>query len=61
VVRITKNRRPFAEGEIGCYDHQGLLVEAADQVEEQLATGVGERQIPEFIEHDEVFAAQVVG
>src|ERR1700759_3526368 len=30
-------------------------------MEEQLAAGLGERQIAEFIEHDEVEAGQIVG
>ncbi len=34
----------------------GLLVEPADQVEEELAAGLGEGQIAEFVEDDEVLA-----
>ena len=30
-------------------------------MEEQLAAGPGERQIAEFVEHDEVLAGQVIG
>ena len=40
--------------------HRGLFVESADQVEQQLAAGLGERQITEFVQHDEVLAAHVV-
>src|SRR5689334_17089231 len=58
---VTKNQRPFAEGKIGGHDHRGLLVEPADQMEQQLAAGLGERQISEFVQHDEVLAAHVVG
>ena len=34
---VVKNVRPFAEGEIGSDDDRGSLIEAADEVEEQLA------------------------
>ena len=61
ILASPKTLRPFAEGEIGGDDHRGLLVEAADQVEQQLAAGLGERQIAEFVEHDEVHAAEIVG
>ncbi len=58
---VAKNARPFAECEICRHDHRGLLVEPADQVEQQLPAGLCERQIAEFVEHDEVLAAQIVG
>jgi hypothetical protein len=51
---IAEDARPFAEDEIGGDDHQGVLVEAADGVEQQLPTGLGEGQIAEIVEHDEV-------
>lgn len=34
---VAEDGRPFPEGEIGGDDDRGLLIEAADQVEEQLA------------------------
>jgi hypothetical protein len=40
---ITQSRT-FGENEIGGDDDRGLLVEPADQVEQELATGLGERQ-----------------
>ena len=46
--------RPFAEGEIGGDDDRGAFVKATDQVEQQLAAGLGEREIAEFIEDDDV-------
>ena len=36
----------------------GVLVEPADQVEEQLSAGLGKGQIAEFVEDDEVHACQ---
>jgi hypothetical protein len=34
---VAEDGRPLAEGQVGGNDHRGLLVELADQVEEQLA------------------------
>jgi len=58
---VAEHARPFAEGEIGGYDDGGALIEPADEVEEKLATGLGERQIAEFIQHDEVHPGQMLG
>jgi len=45
---VAKNLRPVGEGEI-CRDQQrGVLVELADQVEQQLTAGLAERQIAKF-------------
>jgi len=40
---VAEDGWPFAEVEVGGDDHRGLLVEMADQVEQQLTTGLGER------------------
>jgi hypothetical protein len=58
---VAEHARPVAEGEIGGDDDGGALVEPADQMEEQLAAGLGEGQIAELVEDDEVEARQVVG
>jgi hypothetical protein len=58
---VAEDGRPFTEGEVGGDDDGGLLVETADEVEEQLTTGLGEGKVAEFIENDEVQAAEVVG
>ena len=58
---IAEDARPFTEGEIGRHDHRGALVEPADQMKEELAAGLGERQIAEFVEHDEVHVGEIVG
>jgi len=57
---IAEDARPFAEGEIGRDDDRGALVEAADQVEQQLPAGLGEGEIAEFVEDDEVEAREIV-
>jgi Bacterial extracellular solute-binding protein, family 7 len=56
---VAEHGRPFAECEIGGYDDGGALIEPADEVEEKLATGLGEGQIAEFIQHDEVHPGQM--
>jgi hypothetical protein len=42
---VAEDARPLAEGKVGDDDDRGALVEAADQMEQQLAAGLGERQI----------------
>ena len=42
---VAEDAGPFAECEVGGDDDRGALVEAADQMEEQLPSGLGEGQI----------------
>jgi len=56
---VHKDTRPFTKGEIGRHDDGGALIELADQIEQQLTTGLGEGEIAEFIEHDEVFPDEI--
>src|SRR5664279_5362016 len=42
--RIAEDARPFAESEIGGDEYRGALIEAANEMEEQLASGLGEGQ-----------------
>lgn len=58
---VAEDGRPLAEGEVRGDDDGALLVEPADQVEEQLAAGLCEGQIAEFVEDDEVHAGEIVG
>jgi hypothetical protein len=51
---IAEDAGPFAEGEIGGDEDRGALVEAADEMEEQLTAGLGEGEMAEFVEDDEV-------
>ena len=53
-LRVAEHGRPFAEAEIGGDDDAGLLVELAQQMEEQCAARGAERQVAEFVEDDEV-------
>src|SRR5947209_4529312 len=58
---VAEDTGPFAERQIGRDDDRGALVKAADQMEEQLVAGLGERQVAEFVEDDEVEPGQVIG
>ena len=58
---VTEDARPFTEGQVGRDDDRGAFVEPADEVEQKLATGLGEREIAEFVEDDEVHACQMFG
>ena len=58
---VAEHARPFTEGEVGGDDDRGALVEPADEVEQELAAGLSEGQIAEFVEDDEVHAGQVIG
>jgi hypothetical protein len=58
---VAEDAGPFAEGEVGGDDDRGSLVELADEVEEQLAAGLSERQVAELVQDDEVEAAQMIG
>jgi hypothetical protein len=53
---IAEHLGPIGEGEV-CGDEQGcVLVELADQVEQQLAAGLAERQIAQLVDDDEIVA-----
>jgi len=55
---VREDARPFAERQIGGHQHRGALVEPADEVEQELAAGLGERQIAELVKNDEVHPGQ---
>jgi len=57
---IREDARPFTEGEVSGDDDRGALVELADEVEQELAAGLCERQIAELVENDEVHTGQVI-
>ena len=58
--RVPKHARPFAEGKVGRDDDGRAFVEPADQMEQELAASLGEGQIAEFVEDDEVEAREIV-
>ena len=57
---VGKDLRPLGECEVGRDDQRRALVEAADEVEQELPAGLGERQVAEFVEHDQIDAGEGV-
>ena len=51
---VAEHRRSFTEREVGGDHDRGLLVKAADEVEQQLTARQRERQIAEFVEDHEI-------
>ena len=60
-LRIAEHTRPLGEAEIGRDEDAGALIEFADQVEQQCAAGLAERQITELVEDDDIGMDQPVG
>ena len=58
---IAEHAGPFTEREIGGDYDGGALVKPADEMEQQLAAGLGERQVAEFVEDNEVHPGQMLG
>lgn len=58
--RDAGNRKCETPREIGGGDDRGAFVEPADEMKQELAAGLGEGQIAEFVENDEVQAGQVI-
>ena len=61
IFGVAEHAGPFTEGKIGGDDDGRALVEPADEMEQQLAAGLGERQVAEFVEDDEVHPGQMLG
>ena len=58
---VAEHRWPFAEGQVGGDDDGSLLIEPADQVEQQLSARERERQITKFVENHEVEPREMIG
>lgn len=58
---VAEDAGPFTEGEVRGDDDRRALVEPADEMEQELAAGLSEGQVAEFIEDDEVEAGQLIG
>ena len=59
-LRIAEDARPLTKGEVGCDDDRGAPVEFADQVEQKLAAGLGEGQIAQLVQDQEVGAGDQI-
>ena len=60
IFRITEDARPLTKGEVGCDDDRGALIEFADQMEQKLAAGLGEGQIAQLVQDQEVGAGDQI-
>ena len=58
---VAEHARPFSEGQIGGDDDRCSFVEPTNEVEQELAAGLGEWQIAKLVEDDEVDAGQSIG
>ncbi len=58
---ITEDAGPFAERQVRGDDDECPLIETADQMKEQLAAGLSEGQVAEFVEDQDVEAAEETG
>ena len=56
---VAEDRRPFAEVE-GRHDDRGALVKATDEVEQKPGARLGERQISQVVEDQDVETAQEI-
>jgi len=52
--------RPLTEGEIGRHQDGSLLVEPADEVEEQLPSGLRKGQVTAFVQDHEVDPGEII-
>lgn len=60
-LRIPEHAAPLPEGEVGGHDERDAFVELADQVEEQRSAVLGERQVAELIEDNDVLIEESCG
>ena len=58
---IAEHLWPISEGQVGSDQKRRVLIELTDQVEQQLATGLAERQIAEFVDDDQIVTQQLLG
>jgi hypothetical protein len=58
---VAENLGPVGKGEVRRDEDRGVLVELADEVEEELAAGLAEWQVAEFVDHDEIVSGERLG
>ena len=57
---VAEHLRPIGESQIGGDQQRGVLIEFADQVEQQLSAGLTERPVAELVDNDEIVAQQLL-
>ena len=60
-LRVAEHCRPFGEVQVGGDHHAGVLVELAQQMEQQRASGLTERQVAQLVQDHQVHAQQAIG
>ena len=60
-LRIAEHGGPFPKGEVRRDRNRGDLIELADEMKQQLSAGLGEGEVSELIEDDQIAPAQLVG
>ena len=58
---VAKHTGPIAKGQIGGDDDGSALIKPADQMKEQLAAGLSERQAAELVENNESMRVRYSG
>jgi hypothetical protein len=61
VIFASPNTRPLGEVEVGRDHHAGVLVQPAEQVEQQCPAGLAERQVAELVKDNQIHAQQAGG
>jgi hypothetical protein len=61
VILASPNLWPIGESQIGGDQQRRVLIEFADQVEQQLSAGLTERQIVQLVDDDDIVAQQLLG
>jgi hypothetical protein len=56
--RIAEDVTPFGKAAIGGEDHRAFFVAGVDELEEQVAAARGDRQVADFVNHQQRTAAQ---
>src|SRR5947209_8916616 len=58
---VAKHTGPITKGQVGGDDDGSALIQPADQMEEQLAAGLSERQVAELVENNQIHASEIFG
>ena len=58
---VAEDARPFGKRQVGGNQHAGVFIELGQQVKQQGAARLAERQVTQLIEDDQVHAHQAQG
>ncbi|VTY39042.1 Uncharacterised protein [Xylophilus ampelinus] len=60
-LRVAEHAGPFGERQVRCDQHTRVLVQLAEQVEQQRPSGLAEGQVAQLVQYDQVHAQQAAG